>query len=116
MPSGGSFRPLLMVFVTIAVSLSTRAGTGVTLSLCVVLFLLGLMSDYLFGRHAATAPWAAAVYGIIPNWQHFWAADALNAGGTIPWAYVRQAAGYSAAYSIAVLCLGMLSFRHAEVS
>ena len=66
-------------------------------------------------RRAASNPVAAWLYRLVPNWQNFWMADALTGGGTIPWAYVGQAALYAGWYLAGVLALGMLAFSRAEV-
>ena len=73
------------------------------------------MSDYLFGRFRDANMAAAWAYALFPNWQHFWACDALDNGGSIPWRYILNAAVYGAAYAAGVLSLGMVSFRHAEL-
>jgi len=104
----------IVVLSGIAVSLATRLDAVPTLSACSVLLMMGLMSDYLFGRHAAGNHLAAALYRMIPNWQHFWVTDALNAG-VIPWTYVGQVALYAALYLAGILALGMLAFRNMEV-
>jgi len=105
----------ILILTGVAVSLATRLDTVPTLALCSIVFLIGLMSDYLLGRHAAVSPVAAVLYWIIPNFQHFWTTDALNGPGVIPWRYVAQAGVYAALYLAGVLGLGMLAFRHMEV-
>jgi ABC-type transport system involved in multi-copper enzyme maturation permease subunit len=105
----------ILVLTGVAVSLATRLHTVPTLSICSVVFLIGLMSDYLFGRAAEEHLLAAGLYGLIPNWQHFWVVDALSGGGTIPWGYVGQVAVYAVLYLAGVLGLGLLAFRHMEV-
>jgi hypothetical protein len=74
-----------------------------------------MMSDYLFGRHAATSSVAAALYAIVPNWQHFWMADALHLEETIPVRYLLAAAAYAGLYLLGVLGFGIVFFRHTEV-
>ena len=54
-------------------------------------------------------------YGLLPNWQDFWIVDALSGGGNIPWGYVAGTAGYAGLYTVAVLALGLLSFRRVEI-
>ena len=105
----------LIVLSAIALSLSSRLQAVPTLTLCASLLVLGLMSDYLFGRACDTSRLSAFIYAVLPNWQHFWACDALNGGRAIPWSYVLNVAVYGAAYSAGVLCLGALSFKHAEM-
>lgn len=97
-----------------AVCLATRLQPIPVFSICLTVLLLGLMSDYLFGRHAGEHMLYAALYGVIPNWQHFWAVDALQRDG-IPWSYAGRVAGYTAAHAAAVLSLGLLSFNRVEV-
>ncbi|MGQ9662194.1 MAG: ABC transporter permease subunit [Kiritimatiellia bacterium] len=101
----------LAVLSAIALALSTRFSTVPTLSLLSGIFLLGLLSDYLFGGRV----WTAWLYGLLPNGQNFWLADALTAEGRVPWSYVARAAGYAAAYTVAALSSGLVCFRHADV-
>ena len=105
----------LVVLAAIALAVSTRFGTVPTLTICFGLFVVGLMSDYLFGRAAETSGIAAFAYRVLPNWQHFWVSDALTGGGHIPWSYVAAASVYAGLYLAAVLCLGVLSFRYADM-
>jgi ABC-type transport system involved in multi-copper enzyme maturation permease subunit len=105
----------LVVMSALAMVLSTVVGTVPTLTVCSVVFALGLMSDYLFGRHAAGSLWARMLYSILPNWQHFWVCDQLNAGGQVGGAYVGMASLYAAVYAAALLCLGVVVFRQRDV-
>ena len=114
-PAGILVSLAVMVLAALAVSLSTRLPPVLSTSACAVLFFLGLVSDYLFRSAAATSWWAELSYRLLPNWQDFWILDALSGGGSIPWGYVAGAAGYAALYAIAVLTLGLLSFRRVEI-
>lgn len=95
----------MLVLQAISVLLATRLDVVPTLTLCTVIFLLGLTSDALFGRVAETQWLAGLAYRLIPNWSHFWLADALNAGGRIAWSYVLSATGYAAAYTAGILAI-----------
>ena len=106
----------LVTLSALALALSTRMRAVPTITICIIVLVAGLLSDYLLGRAASQSHAASVLYGLLPNWQHFWVADALNAGGTIPWAYVARAGAYAAAYSGGLLCLGVLSFRTREVA
>ena len=110
---------LLVTFATfvlagIAIALITRLDLVPTLAVCTVIFLVGLMTDYLLGRAAGSNGLIAFVYDLIPNWQHFWLADALTGEGTIPWRYVGRVGIYATFYLIGSLTLGMLSFHNVE--
>jgi ABC-type transport system involved in multi-copper enzyme maturation permease subunit len=166
----------LLVLAGLALACSTRFEMIPTLAICSAIFLLGLMSDYLFGRRAEpvwmanlqsesnnpqlTAPqksllkelaekydrnkdgrlelgeqslsaedkqrlvqaglggqwWASVLYSIVPNWQLFWLADALEGKKEIPWSYVGRAFGYVVGYLGASLALGLLLFEDRELS
>ena len=115
LPAGILVTLALLVFAAIAMGLSTRFNTVVTLVTCVVILMIGLVSDHMLGRHAADSWLAAGLYRLVPNWQHFWMSDALSGGGRIPWHYVRVATGYAGLYVLAVLCLGLSVFKRVEV-
>ncbi|MCX7010402.1 MAG: ABC transporter permease [Kiritimatiellaeota bacterium] len=115
LPAGTLITLAILVLSAFALLLATKLDVVPTLSLCSVLFLLGLMSDYLFGRTAATSKVSAVLYGLIPNLQQFWLADALAGGGTIPWAYVGAAALYACCLLVFLLAVGMFVFGRIEV-
>jgi hypothetical protein len=108
LPAGILILFALWVLAAIALACSTRLDMIATLSICSAIFLLGLMSDYFFGQHAAQGGWwASALYSIVPNWQLFWLADAIDSGkSTFHWDYVGKAFGYAVCYAGAALALG----------
>jgi ABC-2 type transport system permease protein len=114
-PAGILLSMAMVMLSALAVSLATRLDMVPTFSLCLGIFLLGLMSDYLFGQHADGHWLYGLVYGILPNWQHFWAVDALSEAG-IPWRYTIHVAGYVIMYTAVVLSAGLISFSRMEVS
>ncbi len=106
----------LWILAALALACSTRFEIVPTLTVCSALFLLGLMSDYLFGRRADAGSWWATVcYTVIPNWQLFWLADALEPGKEIPWVYVAKAGAYLVAYLVAALSLALVLFEDREL-
>lgn len=168
----------LWLLAALALACSTRFEMIPTLAICSIFFLLGLMSDYLFGRRSEPAwvtfnlkqelknskwsgdqirmlretvekhdsnqngkldldernkmsdeekrkltnaglggaAWASVLYTVVPNWQLFWLADALENKKTIPWRYVGQAFGYLLAYLGASLAVALLLFEDRELS
>lgn len=108
----------LWVIAALALACSTRLDTIATLSICSGFFLLGLMSDYLFGRPAEQgAWWGTVLYTLVPNWQNFWLADALDAGrSTFHWGYVSKALVYATGYIGAVLAVAVTLFEERELS
>ena len=114
-PAGILTTLALLMLASFAVAVSARLGALPTLTICAAILLAGLSADYLFEGDTLPGQLVALLRALIPNWQHFWMADALNAGGHVPWAYVAAAAFYALLYTGAILCLGLLSFRHAEM-
>ncbi len=105
----------IVMLSAIAASLATKFDTVPTLSICGTIFMIGLMSDYLFGRIADTNIWANICYRIIPNWQHFWVTDALRNGLKIPWTYILHVTLYAGFYICGCLLFGINSFKKTEM-
>ncbi len=117
-PAGVLILFALWILAGLALTCSTRLDMIPTLAICSALFLLGIMSDYLFGRPADQgAWWASALYTVTPNWQLFWLADALDTGkSTFHWGYVGKAFGYVVGYVGAILAIGIMLFEERELS
>jgi hypothetical protein len=106
----------LFVIGAIAVAASTRLNVVMTVVLCAVLFLLGLLSDFLFYRFAPTNAGAWAAYAATPNLQVFWMGDVLVQDKGVPVGYVARAAAYAACYIVGILFIGMFLFENRQVS
>ena len=107
----------LWILAALALACATRLEIIPTLAVCSALFLLGLISDYLFGRRAeAGAVWASVLYTAIPNWQNFWAGDLLETGKQFPWGYLAKALAYVAGYVGAALSVALALFEDRELS
>lgn len=104
-----------LMIQALALLCALKLGVVPSLSVCSGFFLIGLMSDYLLAARAAESLWARIVYLILPNWQHFWMADALTAGGQVPWGYVLQASVYALAWTGGILLMAFGLFDRMEV-
>ncbi len=104
-----------IIFVALAVALSTRFNIIVTLSGCVGIFLLGLVSDYVFGRFAQTHLWAKIGRILVPNLQVFWISDAIYEGSEVPLKYILIGAVYALCYSAGILSLAIALFQRRQV-
>jgi ABC-type transport system involved in multi-copper enzyme maturation permease subunit len=108
----------LWILAAIALACSTRLDLIPTLAVCSAVFLVGIMSDYLFGTHAEKGSWWGSVlYTVTPNWQLFWLADALETTkSAFQWSYVGKAFAYVVGYVGAALCLATMLFEERELS
>jgi len=104
-----------IIIVSLAVALSSRFNIAVTLSACVGVFLLGLVSDYIFGRLAETHIWAQICRFLVPNLQVFWISDAIYEGSTVPFSYILIAGGYSFCYSAGIIMFAIALFQRRQV-
>jgi ABC-type transport system involved in multi-copper enzyme maturation permease subunit len=118
LPAGILILFALWILAAVALACSTRFDTIPTLAICSAIFLVGLMSDYFFGIRAQSGNWwASALYSVIPNWQLFWLADAIETGkNTFQWAYVGKAFAYAVCYAGAALAVGAALFEERELS
>jgi hypothetical protein len=101
--------------VALAILFSTRFNEVVTLTFCVGIFLLGLISDWIFGRFADQHLWAKIGYILTPNLQIFWVSDAIYESNTIPGSYLLLASSYSFLYTAGILALAIALFQRRQV-
>lgn len=104
-----------MIIAALAVAVSTRFNTMVTLSACVGIFLLGLISDYVFGRFAEVHIWAKIGRFLVPNLQVFWISDAIYEGSHVPLAYIFISGSYALCYTAAILALAVALFQRRQI-
>ena len=104
-----------LIIVALAVALSSRFNIVVTLSICIGIFLLGLVSDYAFTKAAETHLWAKIGRIIIPNLQIFWISDAIYEDNQIPLKYIAFSASYAICYTAAILSFAIAIFQKRQV-
>ncbi len=104
-----------IIIVALAVALSARFNIVVTLSACIGIFLLGLISDYTFGRFAETQLWAKIGRYLVPNLQVFWISDAIYEGSTVPLKYILISGAYALCYAAGILSIAIALFQRRQV-
>jgi hypothetical protein len=107
----------LWILAGLALACTTRLDMVATLAICSAFFVVGLMSDYLFGIPSSQGNGLASVaYAVTPNWQVFWMSDALEGDKVIPWAYVGRAFEYAMGYLAMTLALAVALFQDRELN
>ncbi len=107
----------LLILAALALACTTRLEMIPTLGICGGFFMIGLMSDYLLGRPAADGSWLAAIgYSILPNWQIFWMADALENGKSIPLKYIFQSVEYLVGFLVICISGALYLFEERELA
>jgi len=69
LPAGILILFALWVLAAVALACSTRFDTIPTLAICSAVFLIGLMSDYFFGRAAAHGSWWGSPAQTLSSWR-----------------------------------------------
>lgn len=107
----------VLILTALAVLCSTRLDLLPTLGICYALFLVGLVSDYFFGIPAMDGNMLSQIiYTIIPNWQLYWMADAIQQGQEIPFNYIVRAF-FQMAMSVGwILIAAILLFEDRELT
>ncbi len=109
-----TFASLIMGAITVC--FATRFNLIVNLMLSFIIFVLGLMSNYLFGSYIETNFFYSAIFAILPNWQYFWMADAISNNQIIPIGYVINAFIYTILYILFLASLAIILFQNKEVA
>lgn len=119
----------VLVLTAVAIAASTRLGQVMTLVVCTGVFLLGLVSNSVFGDlvhhfplQSATGPidalgrsLALILYQATPNLQFLWPADALVSQNPITGDYVALVSTYTILYIVAVISIAVALFQTREV-
>ena len=105
----------MSVIAALAVAFSARFNTVITLCLCLGIFLLGLISAYIFSRFADQHLWAKAGEILVPNLQVFWISDAIYEGNPVPLKYLYIVASYAICYSAGILSLAIAAFQRRQL-
>ncbi len=105
----------VFISVALAVMFSTRMNIILTLLCCIGIFLLGLISDWVFGRFADEHLWAKIGYVLIPNLQTFWVSDAIYETSAVPTSYLLMGFYYAILYIAGILLIAIALFQKRQV-
>ncbi|OGV54662.1 MAG: hypothetical protein A2017_19275 [Lentisphaerae bacterium GWF2_44_16] len=100
---------------TITVVFSTRLDMVANMTVCAVIFLLGLVSNYFLGKGSETNIIYTFFYTLLPNWQFFWMADALASNQSIPFSYIVFAGIYFILYVFFCCIWAVALFQNREI-
>ncbi|MHC4131416.1 MAG: hypothetical protein ACYSSP_03135 [Planctomycetota bacterium] len=105
----------VLIIIAVAVALSVRFNILITLSCCVGIFLLGLISNWAFGQAAQSSLWVKVGFYVVPNLQVFWISDAIYEETKVPAKYILTTASYAICYTLAVLSIAVVAFQRRQV-
>ena len=118
----------VLILTAVAIACSTRLGQVMTLVVCTLVFLMGLVSHYFSGQtdrtfadmeqtivHQVMYWLLKSFFFLLPNLQYLWQADALSQGRPISLEHVLLLSGYSIFYIGAILAAAVALFQTREV-
>ncbi len=115
-------RAALLVFMgvwvlsSVALALSTRLNVVVNAAFCFVLFFVGMITQFLFGRFADESVLAWIALRVVPSLHVFWVGDQLMTEVPfIPMPYVGLAALYAVGFCAAMVTFAAFLFERREV-
>lgn len=113
--------PAAWTMGSIATALATRLELVSNLTVCSVIFVVGLMSKYLVNTwidptDSFTEFIALFIRAILPNWQYFWMADSVALGRIIPGVYLLYSLGYTLLYIVICTFWAMALFQTREIA
>ena len=103
----------------ITVVFATRLDLVANLTVCSIIFFLGLISSYLFQGDTGSPVLnfiCRIFYAILPNWQFFWLADALATHKPIPVSYLAWAGMYVILYVALCTIWAAVVFQNKELA
>jgi ABC-type transport system involved in multi-copper enzyme maturation permease subunit len=104
------------VMSSVAVALSTRVNVVANVTICLAVFFVGMISQFLFGQFAAHSWPAWLALRIVPSLHVFWVGDQLMAEAPfIPLSYVKLTLGYALCFCAAMVFLAGFLFERREV-
>lgn len=71
--------------------------------------------DFVFSQPTKIQPFAATLYAVIPNMQHYWLADAVSQNNPIPPSHMTRLTLYALLQIGAFLGIGILLFQERDV-
>jgi ABC-type transport system involved in multi-copper enzyme maturation permease subunit len=106
---------MILILTAVALAVSTRFGQVMTLTICLGVLLIGLVSDSMFGQYSSTSLLARIAYWLSPNLAFLWVTDALTQDHHITLTYVGMTFGYAMLIVMAWLFIGVALFQKREV-
>jgi len=104
------------VLSSVAVLVSTRLNVVMNVIICLTVFFVGMISQYLFGRFVGVFWPARVALWVVPSLHLFWVGDQLMSEAPyIPLRYVATVAAYAMGFCAGMIALAAFLFERREV-
>ena len=108
--------PAVWTMGTISAALATRIELVANLTVCSLIFVVGLVSKFFVLQWVGDGMIGSMLRTLLPNWQYFWMADALAARHVIPVSYLLWALLYVLVYIGFWTVLALAFFNERELA
>ncbi len=105
----------LLVLTALAIAAATRLERLMTLAVCGVVFVLGLVGGGLFAADPGGRGWGKVLGFVVPNLQLLWVGEALGQSQRLGGGYVLLAVAYAGLFVVAVLAVAVALFQRHDV-
>jgi hypothetical protein len=103
-----------LILSSVALAIATRLNLILTILATTFIFIIGLVSDFVFGAFREL-PLLALFYAVVPNLQIFWVADMYILQKAIPLGYILNVFLYTLLYVSAMTIVSILLFEEREI-
>jgi hypothetical protein len=109
-----------MAIAAIAVAFATRLPLLTNLILCLVIYVIGNLTQPLVasaqGENALVGFFGNLIAVVVPNLNIFNVQSAMDAGNQVPWIYLAGAFNYLVCFAVAIWMLAMLLFEDRDLA
>ncbi|MCO8124530.1 ABC transporter permease subunit [Stieleria sp. TO1_6] len=109
-----------MVIAAIAVALATRLPLLANLILCLVIYVIGNLTQPLVasaqGENPLVGFFGNLIAVVVPNLNIFNVQSAMDSGNQVPWIYLAGAFNYLVCFAVAIWMLAMLLFEDRDLA
>ncbi len=113
--SGAVLLFAIIVFSALILPVAVKTDSVIVLSIGVIAFFFGLISEYLINIILLNNPLAILVKAIVPNWQIFWISDRLGEGLSIPISFYGLCAVQAAAFLCVCVIISTILYERMEI-
>ncbi len=109
----------LSIITAVSVAVSVVCPTVLNVCLCVGIYLLGNLTNYIQELTHSASAWvripAELVWVVVPNFENLNASWSVTSGQAVSPLYMLSAMGYGAIYTAAALLIGLAIFSEREL-
>ncbi len=105
----------ILAFSAVLLPVAVIADSAVVLTIGIIVFLFGLISEYLISTSLGPGIVTNVIKSILPNWQYYWVADRLVDNQHVPLGYFGICGIQSFAFVIMFIIIATVLYDRLEI-